>query len=152
MARTALLLLLFTSTGLALFQSEQAKTPPIPHAVPPFVIPEEASKRANPIKADAESVAQGKKYYGTECSLCHGDDGSGKTSLSESMQLKLPDLRDPATTKDRTDGALFYIMLKGKGKMPPEEGRLRDAQVWHVVNYLRSIIKKEAEPEKSEKK
>lgn len=154
MVRPLLLSIFLAVAGFSLYaqQAQQAEKPKADPAPMPFVVPEEAAKKANPTKADERSVAEGLRLYDTECAFCHGKDGAGKTELAESMKLNLPDLREPATTKGRTDGALFYIIQKGKGKMPHEEGRLRDAQVWHVVNYLRSIIKKEAEPEKSEKK
>ena len=133
-------LFLFCAAFALLSQQKEAAPP----ASAPYVIPEEAIKRQNPIKADQKSVADGKRLYGTECAMCHGDDGSGKTDLAASMQLALKDLREPATTKDSTDGALFYIIYKGKGKMPPEEGRLKETQVWPMVNYVRSMVKKEA--------
>lgn len=126
----------------ALFAQEKEATTPTPA---PYVIPEEAIKRQSPLKAGEKSFATGKRLYLMECAMCHGDDGSGKTDLAASMQLSLLDLRVPATTKDQTDGALFYIILKGKGKMPPEEGRMKDVQIWQMVHYLRSIVKKETQ-------
>lgn len=29
-------------------------------------------KSANPVKATAESLASGKRFYGTDCAVCHG--------------------------------------------------------------------------------
>jgi len=142
MPRTILAFLLCSFAGLSLFQAQKAKEPA---PSPAYVIPEEAVKRQNPVKADEKSIAEGKRLYATECLICHAEDGGGKSSLAESMQLTLKDLREHATTQNYTDGALFYIVQKGKGKMPPEEGRLKDAQVWSLVNYVRSIVKKEAE-------
>lgn len=146
MLRNVLFFLLCSSAGLSLFQAQKAKEP----APPPYVIPEDAVKKPNPVKADEKSIAEGKRLFATECMICHAEDGSGKSSLAESMQLTLKDLRDPASTHDYTDGALFYIILKGKGKMPPEDGRLKDAQVWSLVNYVRSLAPKK-EPDKPAK-
>jgi len=144
MVRTTFLLLLFSAAGFSAWQSQQAKEP-TPAAPAPAVIPEAAVNRKNPIKSDAKSIADGKRLYATECAMCHANDGSGKSSLAESMQLTLKDLREPATMRERTDGALYYMIEKGQGKMPPEEGRLKDGQMWSLVNYIRSIVKKEAE-------
>jgi mono/diheme cytochrome c family protein len=58
------------------------------------------------------------------------------------MKLKLKDYRDPAVLKDMTDGEMYDIILKGKGQMTGEEGRLKDTQIWNVVNYVRSMAKK----------
>lgn len=134
--------LLLFGAGFALFAQQKEATPPAPA---PYVIPEEAVKRSNPLKADEKSIAEGKRLYATECTLCHGEDGSGKTDLAASLKVTLLDLRDPTSTKERTDGALFYIIHKGKGKMPPEEGRLKDPQIWQLVNYVRSLVKKETQ-------
>ncbi len=144
MSRLALVLLVCSSFGVSLFQAQKEKAP-ASSAPQPYVIPEEAVKRQNPIKADDKSIADGKRLFATECVMCHAEDGSGKSSLAESMQLALKDLREPATTQQHTDGALFYVIQKGKGKMPPEEGRLKEAQIWSLVNYVRSVVKKEAE-------
>ncbi|HVP54328.1 MAG TPA: hypothetical protein VMU45_04970, partial [Candidatus Eisenbacteria bacterium] len=40
--------------------------------------PEAVAKMVNPVKPTPESLAQGKKYYGYDCAMCHGDTGNGK--------------------------------------------------------------------------
>jgi mono/diheme cytochrome c family protein len=82
--------------------------------------------------------------YGYDCLLCHGKDGDVKGELVESMNLKLRDWRDPEALKPFTDGELFYIITKGKGYMPAEEGRRKPEECWQVVNYIRSLAKKSA--------
>jgi len=113
---------------------------------PEYKIPVEAAKQVNPNKPTPESIAQGKKIYGFDCALCHGEDGSGKSDLATSMNLKLIDFRDPETLKDTTDGELFYIIKNGKDKMPSEGDRAKPDQVWNLVNYIRSFAKKESPP------
>jgi len=102
----------------------------------------EASKLVNPVKPTPESLAQGKKTYGFDCAMCHGDEGAGDGDLAESMHLKLKDYRDAAALKDKTDGEIYAIILNGKGQMSGEEGRLKPEQIWNVVNYVRSLAKK----------
>jgi len=102
----------------------------------------EASKPVNPVKPTPESLAQGKKTYGFDCAMCHGDEGAGDGDLAESMHLKLKDYRDAAVLKDKTDGEIYTIILNGKGQMSGEEGRLKPEQIWNVVNYVRSLAKK----------
>jgi mono/diheme cytochrome c family protein len=106
-------------------------------------IPPEESKRQNPVKPTTSSLADGKKRYGFECEMCHGTEGNGKGDLVQSMELKMRDYRDSAALKDLTDGEMYYIIVKGKGKMPGEEGRMKPEQIWHVINYLRSLAQKE---------
>ena len=47
----------------------------------------------NPVKPTAESLAQGKKYYGYDCAMCHGQTGNGKGDVDTGE--KLPDFTDP---------------------------------------------------------
>jgi mono/diheme cytochrome c family protein len=102
----------------------------------------DAVKLANPTKATAESIALGKKAYGTDCAMCHGKTGAGDGDLAADMKLKLKDYRDPEALKPLTDGEIFTTIDKGKGQMTGEEGRMKPAQIWDVVNYLRSLGKK----------
>ena len=105
-------------------------------------IPPEALKVVNPVKPTAASIAVGKKKYGYDCAMCHGADGDGKGDLAIDMKLKMPDYRDPATLKSVTDGEMFYVIKNGNGgEMPSEADRLKDEDVWNLVNYIRSIPK-----------
>jgi mono/diheme cytochrome c family protein len=109
-----------------------------------FKMPPEAAKVPNPVKPSPASLAQGKKIYGYDCAMCHGANGDGKGDLAADMKLKLPDYRDPAALKDNTDGELFYIIKNGKGDMPAEGDRAKPDDIWNLVNYIRSLAKKEA--------
>lgn len=109
-----------------------------------YKIPPEAAKLANPVKSTPASLAQGKKMYDIDCEMCHGKDGDGKGDLATDMKLKLPDYRDPATLKERTDGELFYIIKNGKGEMPSEGDRAKPDAIWNLVNYIHSLAKKES--------
>jgi mono/diheme cytochrome c family protein len=75
--------------------------------------------------------------------------GDGKTDVAK--DLKVPDLTDPARLKDRTDGEVFYIIKTGHGDMPPEGNRVKPEQLWDLVNYIRSLTRKQppAEPKPS---
>jgi len=102
----------------------------------------DAAKMVNPVKATAESIALGKKAYGTDCAMCHGKTGAGDGDLAADMKLKLKDYRDADALKSMTDGEIFTIIEKGKGQMSGEEGRMKPGQIWDVVNYVRSLGKK----------
>ena len=138
------LLVLVGSVGLS--QETQEKKEPAPTPAPAnLAIPQEEVKRENPVKPTEGSIADGKKLYGYQCAMCHGEKGDGKTELVESMKLAMKDYTDPAALKDFTDGALNYIIEKGKGKMPGQESRMSAHQKWNLVNYIRSLAKKPAE-------
>lgn len=133
---------------LGLWASPQEnQTPPKAAPAAPDAVPAEAMRQINPVKTSSESIAQGKKWYGYDCAMCHGKEGNGKGDMAISMKLKMGDFATSATLKDRTDGELFYIIKNGKGQMPPEGERLKPAEIWNMVNYIRSITQKKATPD-----
>jgi mono/diheme cytochrome c family protein len=113
-----------------------ALTPPETEAPPP------AAPVRNPVKPTAESQAKAKTLYRMDCSMCHGDNGNGKTELATGMELTLNDWTDPKSLAGRQDWELFNIIRVGKGKMPPEtKGRAPDNDVWNLVIYIRTFSK-----------
>jgi mono/diheme cytochrome c family protein len=104
--------------------------------------PADATSRVNPVHATPASLARAKQIYGFDCALCHGADGSGKGDVAS--DTKLPDYRDPAALKGLSDGEIYYIIDKGKGSMPPEDGRAKPDELWNLVIYLRSLSKGQA--------
>ena len=143
------------SAGIGQEPAKQEAPPPkgeAPHVVlGGMKIPVEETERKNTVKPTEESIAAGKRFYMTQCSMCHGEAGDGKGELAVDMKLDLRDWSDPASLKAFTDGALFYVMTKGNEKMPGQEGRMKAEQQWNVVNFIRSLAKKEA-PKSEEKK
>ncbi|MGA8142346.1 MAG: cytochrome c, partial [Candidatus Acidiferrales bacterium] len=105
-------------------------------------------------KSGPSSIAAGKKKFGYDCAMCHGADGDGKGDLAIDMKLKMSDFRDPAALKSATDGEMFYVIKNGNGAMPSEADRLKDEEIWNLVNYIRSLPKNSAaaapEKEKSD--
>ena len=130
---------------------QQSQAPPKAAPAAPYTIPPEAVNQANPVKPTPESLAEGRKWYGYDCAMCHGKNGDGKGDVGADMKLKVSDFTDPATLKSRTDGELFYIIKTGKGDMPPEGNRLKSDGLWNLVNYVRSLAKKEGPPENKTK-
>lgn len=118
--------------------------------LPGCTVPEEAAKKENPTKADASSVDEGRRLFVSQCALCHGRAGDGKGELVESMKLKVRDYTNPAALAGISDGAMFFVLQKGCGQMPAEGGRLKDSQLWSLINYIRSLAKKSDVAEKKD--
>ena len=104
--------------------------------------------RTNPVKSTPEGLAEARRAFGYDCEMCHGAQGDGKGEVVESMKLTMHDWRDPASLAGKTDGELFYIITKGKGKMMGEGDRQPEKLRWNLVNLVRSIAAKAA-PQKS---
>lgn len=94
-------------------------------------------------KITPEQQAKAKKVYAQDCALCHADNGNGQTDIGKSMNVG--DWTKPEVLGSKSDDALFDLIRKGKGNMPPEaEGRADDATVKAILAYIRALSKGEA--------
>ncbi len=109
-----------------------------------YKITPEDRARTNPVKPTPEGLAAARRVFGYDCAMCHGAQGDGKGEVVESMKLTMRDLRDPATLAGKTDGELFFIITKGKGKMIGEGDRQPEQMRWNLVNFVRSLAAKGA--------
>ena len=107
-----------------------------------YKIPAADAARVNPVKPSAEGLAEARKVFGYDCEMCHGAKGDGKGELVESMKLTMHDWHDPATLANLTDGEIFYIITKGKGKMMEEGERVPEKLRWNLVNLVRALAAK----------
>jgi cytochrome c6 len=80
----------------------------------------------------------GGTLFKQKCAVCHGADGSGNTSMGK--QLKIRDLGS-ADVQKQTDAELTAIITNGKGAMPAYKGKLTDAQIKSLVDYIRTLKK-----------
>jgi len=137
--KTPLVLLSLLFLGFALWA--QKDQPPAKTPGPESKVPPADAARVNPVKPTEESLAKGKKMYVIDCAMCHGKDGDGKGDMASDMK-NVTDFTAPDAMKNRTDGELFYVIRKGKGEMPPEGDRVKDDELWNMVNYIRAFAKK----------
>jgi len=108
------------------------------------ISPEDAA-RVNPVKSSPEGLAEARKVFGYDCEMCHGAKGDGKGEVVESMKLTMHDWREPATLANISDGEIFYIITKGKGKMMAEGDRVPEKLRWNLVNLVRALAAKGGE-------
>ena len=138
------------STGTFLAQQKDSKpkdAQSAESALPP--IPTTDVERKNPVKPTPDGLGEAKKLYGYHCAMCHGNNGDGKGDLAEQMKLELNDWRYTTSISKYTDGALFYIITNGRGKMVGGEGdRTKEEVRWNLVNLVRSFGRKSNEPAK----
>ena len=117
--------------------------PRVPAAFPMPIFSPQAMVLQNPVSASSHSLERGKYMYGVYCAVCHGADGMAKLDenpvakrLAESGAQPFP----LANIAAYTDGQLFTKIRYGKPLMPgyPQIG---SEDRWHVVNYLRALMK-----------
>ena len=101
----------------------------------------EAAKVKNPVAASPESIARGKELFGKNCRFCHGADAKGNGPMAPEGTHP-SDLTDAKWDRGSTDGEIFAVIQNGAGPkfdMKGYKGKLPDADIWNIVNYLRSI-------------
>ena len=102
---------------------------------------------ANPLPADAETIAKGKALYEGKafCKTCHGPDGKGLGADITPGSLKGPlprNFTDKKWQAARTDGELFWILQhgsKGTAMAPFIPLVLTEEEAWQVLRYVRSF-------------
>jgi mono/diheme cytochrome c family protein len=102
--------------------------------------PADAKNMKNPVKADAKTVAEGKKLAETNCASCHGASGKGDGPAAAALPPPKPANWTAGKVKSETDGELFWKISNGRGAMPPWK-HLPENQRWALVNYIRSLQK-----------
>jgi mono/diheme cytochrome c family protein len=110
--------------------------------------PATGAERKNPVKATPEVIASIKKIYGYDCAMCHGAAGDGKGDVAASMNLSLKNWREAGVLAGISDGDMYDLIVKGKGKMVGEGDRLTPEKAWTMVHYVRSLAKKDSGGEK----
>jgi len=102
--------------------------------LPPLVVDAYPTTYKRPLVTyHAGSIASGMATYREHCAACHGATGAGDGR-------PLPDLRSAPTSR-RHAGELFWLVSRGGPGhgMPAFEGRLSEAQRWHVINFIRAL-------------
>lgn len=108
----------------------------------------EAATLQNPVPATPESLAAGQKIYQQRCQFCHGPKGLGDGPAAP-PGVVVGNLADGKWAYGASDGEIFTVIKNGVGPkfdMPAVKGRLQDADIWNLVNYVRTLEPKSATP------
>lgn len=106
----------------------------------PWPVPAAEKSKANPVKADDASVKLGMAAYNKNCASCHGKTGLGDGPKGRSLKTFSGDF-SAAAFHSQTDGELFYKTKVGRGDMPAYDKKIPDADIWHMVNFMRTFKK-----------
>jgi cytochrome c5 len=99
-----------------------------------WVVPAADAAVKNPVKSTPASIAAGKALYVKDCKMCHGEKGVGVGKMAGTANFTLPEF------KSQTDGAIYYKINTGFGKMPAYKTKIAaDNDRWNLVNFLRTL-------------
>jgi copper transport protein len=105
----------------------------------PFLVQEAEGGQVNPIAPSAESVAMGEEIYLNNCQTCHGPTGLGDGPGGAGLNPPPANLIQHVPL--HPDWDLFDIIENGipDTAMPAFGGTLTEEEIWHLINYLRTL-------------
>ena len=80
----------------------------------------------------------GEDIFRNRCTVCHGLDGSGHTTLGK--KLRIPDLRSDKVQK-QSDDELLEVITNGQGDMPAFKKKLSRDSIYQVIKHVRKLEK-----------
>jgi mono/diheme cytochrome c family protein len=111
-------------------------------AIRNLAISRQARGLNNPVERTPEIIAAGRAHFADHCATCHGNDGSGDTTIGRGLYPRVPDLR-LSSTQDLSDGELFYVIENGvrlTGMPAWGTGQPSgESASWHLVHFIRHL-------------
>lgn len=108
------------------------------------MVPKATREAANPVPATPDNLEGALEHFADHCAMCHGNDGSGETTIGRSVYPPVPDLRAPRT-QQLTDGELFYAIEQGVPwtAMPAWGTGTQEGadESWKLVRFIRHLPK-----------
>ncbi len=104
-----------------------------------WLVTADNAKKNNPLTINPKNMAVGKNVFMRSCKACHGINADGK-GRTQSPNLIADEFQK------QTDGAIFFKVFTGKNKMPSFKAKLKEEEIWSVVNYLRVLVNPSAVP------
>ena len=99
----------------------------------------DAQALENPMEATRESLVAGRQRYVFLCRQCHGNRGAGDGDMSHAGGIP-SDFTDEVWKYGASDGEIFTVIKEGvTADMQGYANQLRDEDIWHLVNYIKSL-------------
>lgn len=95
------------------------------------------NRMRNPVPKTSESLDRGKEVFGIYCYPCHGPTGQGDGPVAE--KFITPPSLTAAQARGYSEGYLYALIRYGRGIMPRYGDKVRGADRWHLVNFMRSL-------------
>ncbi len=106
--------------------------------------PQGGRQFANPVVPDAASLTDGKILYQQKCVACHGTSGKGDGPIGRTLYPSPADLTLHTMPGVHSDADLFGWITSGYpgSAMPAFDRTLTDKQRWDLVNFIRTLARK----------
>lgn len=105
-------------------------------------IPNTYRGKSNPLRADATTLALGRKLYAENCAACHGPQGQGDGAAAKSLSPPPANLRWTISMPIGSDDFLYWSIAEGgtryKTAMPAFKDSLKPKDIWAIIIALRS--------------
>lgn len=109
----------------------------LPYRIPKDSLALAARIMINPLDSSAAVLADGKRLYAIFCTHCHGDKGT-EPGLVGVKYAGVPSFTSRALI-DMTQGHIFHVLSKGKGRMPSHASQLSIEERWTVARYVQVL-------------
>jgi mono/diheme cytochrome c family protein len=99
---------------------------------------QDAQKLKSPVAYSKKSIDRGRVIFLQNCTSCHGENGKAEGSLiADATDLTTPSLYKSGTS----EGEIFRSIRDGAGdQMPAFKSQLAsEADIWNLVNFIRSL-------------
>jgi len=107
-----------------------------------LLVPRNIRNARNPVAPTPDVLRRAREHWADHCALCHGNDGSGETTIGQRVYPRPLDLR-AARAQALTDGELFFAIEEGIAwtAMPgwgtgTSEG---EQETWALVAFVRHL-------------
>jgi len=104
-----------------------------------FAASPEALPEKNPIAPSAESIAAGRAIYTRNCLICHGESGRGDGPQAALLNPPPLDLTVHVPLHPERDVFRFIHDGMPGTAMVGFGDQLTDEEIWHVVNYIKTL-------------
>ncbi len=97
----------------------------------------QSSELKNSVAPTAESLAEGKALFETNCLICHGQTSAERGPVGKKLVPPPPGL-DHDMVKGLSDSTIFKVITFGFGRMPVFQDKLTPRERWNIINFLRT--------------
>ena len=97
------------------------------------------------VDVTTELIQRGAERYSINCAICHGASGNGKGMTSRYGILNAFNFHQAGSTDPtnqaayRPDGAIYDVIVNGKGLMGGYSANITVQDRWAIVAYIRSL-------------